>query len=162
MSLRSNTLSTPPLIVQSMMIIIIGALTSIIVIELTKYANNQQKIKLRDTARSQTNNIIGYRDLTSLSLADQTTVSKLKEVEAMSDLKVTAYRAQYSGPAAALKNAFLSFLPALFALALAFAAFINNEIVMKITVLDIQNVIALFLLGAGIESIKELFTRTNI
>jgi hypothetical protein len=156
------TISTPPLIVQSMAIIIIGALTSIIVIELSKYVNNEQRIKLRDSATSKINNIIGHQVLTNLSSADQITVSKLKEVEAMSDLKVTAYHAQYAGPAAALKNAFLSFLPALFALALAFAAFINNEMVMKITVLDIQSIIALFLLGAGIESIKELFNRMDV
>jgi hypothetical protein len=53
-------------------------------------------------------------------------------------------------------------LPAVFALALAFAAFINNELVTNVVVLDFQSVVTLFVLGAGIESIKELFSKTDV
>jgi hypothetical protein len=132
------TLSTPPLIAQSMMIIIIGALTSIIVIEIARLADYriQNKLKLNATI-----------------IADPIFASKV-------DRKIKVFEDRYSGITAIIKQASLSFLPALFALALALFAFINNELVTKVLELNFQNVVALFLLGAGIESLKELFNQS--
>ena len=134
------TLSTPPVVLPSMLIIIIGALTSIIVIEVTRLADFYIQEKV----------------------SNDITIMADPRVAAVVNYKINFFKERYSGITTIIKQTLLSFLPAMFALGLALFAFINNEMVTTVLELNFENVVGLFLLGAGIESIKELFNRTNV
>jgi hypothetical protein len=160
------TISTSPLIPESMMIIIIGALTSIIVIEVSKFANNETNkaiskdanesvVELRTKVRTEAS-------ATAQDCRDCASEDRLLRVAAIADFKTKIYEKRYSGIAAKAKQTLFSVIPALFALTLALFALVNNEMVTKVLELNFQNVIALFLLGAGIESVKGLLEKTNI
>jgi hypothetical protein len=170
------TISTSPLIPESMMIIIIGALTSIIVIEVAKFANNETNKELykiathgaavakasvegRAEARARAST---KASATAQDCRDCATQDRELRVAAIADFKTKIYEKRYSGNAAKAKQTLFSVIPALFALTLALFVFVNNEMVTKVLELNFQNVVALFLLGAGIESVKGLLEKTNI
>ena len=157
------TLSTPPLIVESMMIIIIGALISIIVIEVAKYSNNESKKKIRVNALAEIDQINSGQALANVPQPEKTVVvNRLLEVETLTELEIKTFELRYSGPTAIAKQTLLSIIPALFALALALIAFVNDDVVTKVLELNFQNIVALFVLGAGIESVKGLLEKINI
>jgi hypothetical protein len=159
------TLSTSPLIPESMMIIIIGALTSIMVIEVAKFANNETNKdiyeKATESVRASTN-ARAEASATTQDCRDCASEDRLLRVAAIADFKTKIYERRYSGNAAIAKQTLFSVIPALSALTLALFALVNNEMVTKVLELNFQNVIALFLLGAGIESVKGLLEKTNI
>jgi hypothetical protein len=158
------TLSTPPLYAQSIMIISIGALTSIIMIELTKHANKKMDEEKNTLARQELN-IAGVQPgdpaFVGLLPSEQTYIINLKRDEIISENKIKAYDARYAGPAAVAKNALLSLVPGIFALLIAILGFVNNDMIGKIIEFNFQNILALFILGLGIESTKLVFDRVK-
>jgi hypothetical protein len=166
------TISTVPMLVQSVLIIIIGAISTIAILELKKYVDRKNKFKTRDALYEEIggkggldDNIIGFSQ--SADPADEELLLSAKiqreskmQAAILADLKGKDMKYRYSGLAAKLRQAALSLVPGLFAIIVGVAAFLNNDYVISIVELNFQDVIILFGLGAGIESIKALFDRS--
>jgi hypothetical protein len=161
------TLSTPPLYFESILIIAIGALTSMIMMELTKHTG-KKIVNGENTLATKELNIFkgvlppGSTAFVGLQPEMQTYIINLERDKMISDYKIKAYDARYAGPAAAAKNALLSLVPGIFALLIAIFGFVNNETVGEVIEFNFQNVFTLFVLGVGIESTKTLLDRIKV
>lgn len=130
-------ISTSPIISVSMIIVFIGILSSIALVGFGKLKNKEASCRLTTKA----NVAQGVKD--------------------MALYKVEKYKLRYDG-FGQTRTILIDVIPGLFALVLAYVGLVNNEIVGTITDPSFQNVIALFTLGLGIESAKELADRVSV
>lgn len=98
-------LATPPILDQSIAIITTGALSSIVIIEITKYANNKVKKRVRDDAATWIQQAQVNPEVNALPLLQQQAlIAKMTDIQATADLKVKAFEARYSDVAGIIKN----------------------------------------------------------
>jgi hypothetical protein len=131
-------ISTSPIISVSMIVVFIGILSSIALVEFGKLKNREASCRMTTRA----NVAQGVKD--------------------MALYKVERYKLRYDGLGGKTRTILIDVIPGLFALVLAYVGLVNNEIVGTISDLSFQNVIALFTLGFGIESAKELADRVSV
>lgn len=103
-------------------------------------------------------------------LTYQGDMQTLREAENVNEQKTrTAVRLQrevkslqnrYTDLVAKIRQAALDFIPGLFALILGTIVFLNNGYVTSLVTLNIQDVMILFGLGAGISAVKLVFDRS--
>jgi hypothetical protein len=167
------TISTVPMLGQSILIILIGSISAIAILELQKYAKRKNMPKKKQELYEEIEDINAYTDAYISGVAgpinpneeallwSATTQRESKmQAVALAESKEKDLKNRYSGLAAKLRQAALSLAPMLFAAIVGVIAFLNNIYVTSIVELNFQDVIILFGLGAGISSIKALLDRS--
>jgi hypothetical protein len=162
------TISTVPMLGQSILIIVIGAISAIAILELQKYAKRKNMRKKKQDLYKEIANIDAYAYIKRVTETINPYVEALLRIQkeskieaaALADSKEKDLENRYSGLAAQFRQAALSLAPMLFAAIVGATAFLNNNYVTSIVELNFQDVMILFGLGAGISSIKALFDRS--
>jgi hypothetical protein len=154
-------ISTPPMIIQSILIIMIGAATAIAFLEIDKIVKKKHYGKTKNTLQIEIANAqANIANLAGIAKATEESKIAIKSQEAaVVDAKKRALDDRFSGRAGKARQAILNLASGLFAVIVGLLAFINNDYVISIVDLNFQEAIVLFGLGAGISSLKDLVAR---
>lgn len=137
------TISTLPLTIQAMLVIVIGSTTAIAILELDKYAKRGNKT----TQLGDMTNEISRIDRAVAILSNQQEIDMLPHEEkvireqkakaARLEMEASSLKNRYTGLVSKLRQAVLDLVPGLFALILGTITFLNNSYVTNLVAQNI-------------------------
>jgi hypothetical protein len=154
-------LSSPPMLPQALIIVLIGSVSSIAFWEVIHYLNEKNIEKKNDEIKQKADDIFEHKApaegdrmkkfnmyIRATSLKLQTDATRSKE------------KSRYETRAGSAKMTFTAVGSSAFGIIVALLGLLNNEYLMGITFLNYQDIGVLFGLGFGATSLKELFVKS--
>jgi hypothetical protein len=155
------TMSSPPMLPQALIIVLIGSVSSIAFWDIIHYygrKNMQEKNKITEDKADQifTTAVNVDDPVTKNSMLQRATALKNQR-----DSKRSKEKSVYDTKAGTAKVTFSAAASSAFAIIVALLGLLNNDYLMGITFLNYQDIGVLFGLGFGATSLKELIIKSN-